>query len=94
MNLSLTSLTVALPALALVLVLIGLAGRVARWSGLSDKAARNGAGGARLRVVESLRLDPKRRLLLLACDGREALVLAGGGQDVLVGWLADTDKHA
>ncbi len=42
---------------------------------------------ARLRVVERLSLDPRRRVLLLACDGREAWVLVGGPNDVLLGAL-------
>lgn len=29
-----------------------------------------------------------RRLVLVRCDGREALLLTGGAQDVVVGWLA------
>ena len=93
MNLSLTSLTLALPALALVLGLVGLTGRIAHWFGLPDRTAQRRPGGSRLQVVETLRLDSKRQLLLLGCDGREALVLAGGGQDLLVGWLPGTDQR-
>jgi len=33
----------------------------------------------RLKVVESLPLDPSRRLVLVACDGRERLLLLGEG---------------
>ena len=94
MNLSLTSLTLALPALALVLGLIGVTGRIARWSGLPAWTAQRRPGASRLQIVETLRLDPKRKLLLLACDGREALVMAGGGQDVLVGWLPAANERA
>ena len=34
----------------------------------------------RLLVVESLVLDPARRLVLVSCDGEERLLLLGEGQ--------------
>ena len=34
----------------------------------------------RLAVVESLVLDPTRRLVLVSCDGEERLLLLGEGQ--------------
>ena len=34
----------------------------------------------RLAVVESLMLDPQRRLLLVRCDGEEHLLLLGEGK--------------
>ena len=43
----------------------------------------------RLRVVESLVLDPTRRLVLVDCDGVERLILLGEGQ-----LLADTKRKA
>ena len=92
-SLALSTPALALPALILVLGLVLLAGRIARWCGLPNRNAKSRSGIARLRIVETLRLDPKRQLLLLACDGREALVLAGGAQDVLVGWLPVTDQR-
>ncbi len=67
-------------ALAAVLVLMRVVGRVA--------ARRGVAGGARrVSVVEVTPLDSRRRAVLLRVDGREALVLTGGGSDVVVGWL-------
>ena len=41
----------------------------------------------RLKVVESLVLDPARRLIIVECDGRERLVLLGEGR-----MLGDLDK--
>jgi flagellar protein FliO/FliZ len=38
----------------------------------------------RLTIVESLALDPKRRLILVRRDGREHLLLVGGATDLLV----------
>lgn len=61
---------------ALVLVLRGL------------RAAGMGRGaGRRLSVEEALALDARRRLLLVRCDGRELLLVTGGAQEVVVGWL-------
>lgn len=68
-------------ALAAVLILLALTARGLRWGGL---AARH---GRRLAVQEVLALDSRRRLVLLRCDGREMLILTGGGQDALLGWL-------
>ncbi|RAK58590.1 hypothetical protein DJ021_01655 [Phenylobacterium hankyongense] len=36
----------------------------------------------RLAVVETLVLDPSRRLVLVSCDGKERLLLLGEGQVV------------
>lgn len=69
-------------ALIAVVALILLAGRLARRAGLAPRA-----DGARLRLEESLPLDARRRLLLVRCDGRALLLLTGGAQDQVVGWL-------
>ena len=61
---------------ALVLVLRGLrAAGVAR------------GGGRRLAVEEAIALDGRRRLVLVRCDGRPLLLLTGGAQDTVIGWL-------
>ena len=51
-------------------------------------AARPGAR-RRLAIREVLPLDPKRRLVLVRCDGRDLLLLTGGADDVPLGWLPD-----
>ena len=38
----------------------------------------------RMRVVESMAIDGKRRLTIVACDGREHLLLLGGQSDIVV----------
>jgi flagellar protein FliO/FliZ len=68
-----------------VLGLILLLARGARWLGLGDGGPR--PGRRRLGLQEVLPLDGRRRLVLLRCDGREALLLTGGAQDVMLGWL-------
>lgn len=68
-------------ALALTLGLIGLAAVALRKYG-PDYISRISAQkkDRRLKVVESLVLDPARRLLIVECDGREQLILLGEGQ--------------
>ena len=71
-------------ALAAVVALVLLAGRLARRTGLAP-----GAGQGRLRIEQSLPLDARRRLVLVRCDGRGLLLLTGGAQDQVVGWLPE-----
>lgn len=72
-------------ALAAVLGLVWLAQRAALWGGLGTMRAP--ATGGRLALVQALALDPRRRLHLIRCDDRHVLVLTGGAQDLVVGWL-------
>ena len=79
------SLLLSVGSLAAVLLLIFLIGRVAR----TTRFVRLGASSnRRLRVIEALPLDPKRRLVLVECDGRSVLLLASA-QDQVVGWLPE-----
>ncbi|MGH1557532.1 flagellar biosynthetic protein FliO [Caulobacter segnis] len=75
----------ALAALAVTLGLIGLAAWAMRKYG-PDAVGRMIAArqDRRLRVVESLALDPTRRLLVVSLDGEERLVLLGDGK--LLDW--------
>ncbi|RAI57314.1 hypothetical protein DOO78_19710 [Roseicella frigidaeris] len=67
-------------ALAVLVVPLWLATRALR-------GRRRSRPGHRLALAESLALDPRRRLLLVRCDGRELLLLTGGSQDAVIGWL-------
>jgi flagellar protein FliO/FliZ len=78
----------ALAALCVVLGLIWLATRAARWGGLAPRVP----GARRLAVVDALAIDARRRLTLVRCDGRCVLLLTGGGQDVVVGWIGETGE--
>ena len=88
MSTSLTELWTAAAALAAVLGLIWLSQVVVRRSG---RLGRSPAGQGRLGVVQSLALDPRRRVVLLRCDGRHLLLLTGGSQDVMLGFLPGQD---
>ena len=71
--------------LAVTLGLVGLAAYAARrWGPAGLFQARDPARPRRLRVVESLALDPTHRLVLVAVDGGERLVLLGEGRVVEV----------
>ena len=41
----------------------------------------------RLAMADVLPLDARRKLLLVRADDRLVLLLVGGAQDVVVGWL-------
>lgn len=70
----------ALAALALTLGLVGLAAVVGRRFGPEAIAKLGAKGPRRLSVVESLVLDPARRLVLVRVDDREQLLLLGEGR--------------
>jgi hypothetical protein len=72
------------PILAAVLapVLARIAGRL-RGGGMAARLP------APLALVQSIALDPRRRVSLLRCGDRHVVVLTGGGSDVVVGWLDD-----
>jgi hypothetical protein len=88
MPISYTSLLTAFIALAAVIGLVVLAGRLARATGLARVP-----GSQRLAVREALAIDRTRSLRIVSCDGRELLVLVGGGSDVLLGWLPGQDSQ-
>jgi flagellar protein FliO/FliZ len=71
----------ALVALAAVLLLAWAAARLARQRGLI--ATQPG----RLAIRAAVALDARRRLILISCDGREALLMTGPGGDNFLGWL-------
>lgn len=46
----------------------------------------------RMKVTESLMLDPRRRLVIVRCDDREHLILLGPGGDIVVGEQAAKEE--
>lgn len=71
----------AIFALALTLGLIGLAAVALRKYG-PDAISRISAQkkDRRLKIVETLTLDPARRVMIVSCDGRERLIILGEGR--------------
>lgn len=86
MPLPMSNILVGLAALAAVLGLVILTGRIAR-----SVVARKPQVGRRLAIRESIALDPRRRLIVVTCDGRDAALLTGGPTDLFLGWLSSTE---
>ncbi len=70
--------------LAFTLVLIGLAAYAARRYAPQLMAKLNAQRGERrMQVVETLVLDPARRLVLVRIDEEERLILLGEGRELI-----------
>jgi len=76
-------LLTAVAALAVVLALVWAGARLARLGGLAPRPS----GARLLSLRDSMALDARRRLLIVRCGARDVLLLLGGTQDVVVGWL-------
>ncbi len=71
-------------ALVVTLGLVGLAAYAGRRWGPAGMFAAKRPADRRLKVIETLSLDPQRRLVLVSCDGQERLLLLGEGGTVAV----------
>jgi flagellar protein FliO/FliZ len=72
-------------AFSIVLALLGALGFVLKYIGtrglvLPTKAAR----ARRMKIVENLTIDTKRRFVIVSCDGREHLLLLSANHDIVV----------
>jgi flagellar protein FliO/FliZ len=74
----------AVVALAAVLALIWLTQRILRAGGLAPRSS-----SGRLALVSMIALDPRRKIALVRCDNRYLLLLTGGANDLLLGWIPD-----
>jgi len=68
-----------------VLALIGVAARLLKFSSWRSQPQP----GRTLILRESIALDPRRRVHLVQCGQRQVVLLTGGGQDLVVGWVPD-----
>jgi flagellar protein FliO/FliZ len=68
-----------------VIALIGAAAKLFQFSGWRAQPR----SGRTLILRESIALDPRRRIHLVQCGQRQVVLLTGGGQDVVVGWMQD-----
>ena len=78
-----TNLIKAFLALLFVVGLIGLLAGLARKYRLPEKLSGAGVRSGRLRIVESLYLDSKRRIVLLEHDKVQHLLLLGEHDTVI-----------
>jgi flagellar protein FliO/FliZ len=68
-----------------VLALIGAGAKLFQVGSL-----RTRSGPGRVLVLrESIALDPRRRIHLVQCGERQVVLLTGGGQDLVIGWLQE-----
>ena len=81
-----TSMLTAVAALAAVLALVLGIGRLARLGGFTP---RGGGDGRLLAIEDSVTLDSRRTMRVVRCGDRRVVLLTGGAQDVVVGWLPD-----
>jgi len=79
------SVFLVIGVLTAVLLLI-LAGTRLLQSGLWRPQPR---AGRTLVLRETIALDPRRRVHLVQCGQRQVILLTGGGQDVVIGWMQD-----
>lgn len=68
-----------------VLALIGVAAKVFQYAGWRAQTR----SGRTLILRESIALDPRRRVHLVQCGQRQLVLLTGGAQDVVIGWMQD-----
>ena len=68
-----------------VIALIGAAAKLFQFNGWRAQPR----AGRTLVLHESIALDPRRRIHLVQCGQRQVVLLTGGGQDLVVGWMQD-----
>jgi flagellar protein FliO/FliZ len=68
-----------------VLALIGVAAKLYQFTGWRAQPRP----GRTLILRESIALDPRRRIHLVQCGQRQVVLLTGGGQDLVIGWMQD-----
>lgn len=79
--------TTLLSAIAALIAVLALIGGVARLVRLGGFAPRLPGGSRTLAIEEAVAVDARRRLLLVRCREGRVLLLTGGAQDLVVGWL-------
>jgi flagellar protein FliO/FliZ len=79
------TMLIVVGALVGVLALIGVAVRLFQMGNWRTQPRPE-----RILVLrESVALDPRRRVHLLQCGTRQVVLLTGGGQDLVVGWVQE-----
>jgi flagellar protein FliO/FliZ len=71
-------------ALSVVAGLLALMALALKYIASGKLSITKMASARRLKLIETLPLDTRRRLAIIRCDGREHLLLLGSGQDIVV----------
>ncbi len=77
--------------LVVIAVLIGVLALIGAATWLFQNAMRRSKPrpGRTLILRESIALDPRRRVHLVQCGQRQVVLMTGGGQDLVIGWMQD-----
>jgi flagellar protein FliO/FliZ len=68
-----------------VIALIGVAAKLFQFTGWRPRLQAERT----LILRESIALDPRRRIHLIQCGQRQVVLLTGGAQDLVIGWMQD-----
>ncbi len=71
-------------ALAVVVGLMGGLAFVLKKLGLATPQSIKTSDRRRLKIVESLPLDARRRLMIIQCDGQEHLIIVGANSETVI----------
>ncbi len=71
-------------ALAVVIALMGGLTFVLKKLGLATPQSIKSSDKRRLKIVESLPIDARKRLMIVECDGREHLILSSATSDTII----------
>jgi flagellar protein FliO/FliZ len=69
-----------------IIALIGATAKLFQFSGWRMRSSP----GRTLILRESIALDPRRRIHLVQCGQRQVVLLTGGGQDLVIGWMQES----
>ena len=71
-------------ALLVVITLMGGLTFVLKKLGLATPQSLKAGDKRRLKIVEALPVDARKRLLIVECDGREHLIMTGATSDLVI----------
>ncbi len=71
-------------ALGFVLLLMGGLAYLLKRLGLATNASVKSNDKRRLAIIESLPLDPRRRVVIIKCDDKEHLVILGANGETVI----------
>ena len=83
-----------LMALLFVLGLIGGLGIMAKRAGLGNRGPIVRGKSKRLSIIETMALDPKRRIVLIKCDTSEHLILLGANSEQTIDFRLGDEKKS
>ncbi|MCD8497257.1 MAG: flagellar biosynthetic protein FliO [Alphaproteobacteria bacterium] len=81
---SLTEILKLAAALAFVVALMGGLSLAIRKLGLAENMSVKSGNVKRLKIVEAIPLDPRRRAVLLRCDDKDHLVILGPNGETVI----------